>query len=131
MEIGEASRASGVSARSLRYYGDEGLIVPGLCRNGYRDYCRSTPDRARVIRSPLESGLPVRWSCPTPPPGPALTQTRRARSSRTRCRGDPRRAGPAASTPSIPGARSRTGGPCARHQGGPLPSPYRHPRRPA
>ncbi|SEG71435.1 DNA-binding transcriptional regulator, MerR family [Thermomonospora echinospora] len=60
MRIGEASRVSGVSARSLRYYEDEGLIIPGRCGNGYRDYCRSTIDRVRVIRSLLESGLPVR-----------------------------------------------------------------------
>ncbi|HEX6338385.1 MAG TPA: MerR family transcriptional regulator [Jiangellaceae bacterium] len=60
MRIGEASRVSGVSARSLRYYEDEGLIVPGRCGNGYRDYCRSTIERVRVIRSLLESGLPVR-----------------------------------------------------------------------
>lgn len=60
MKIGEASRVSGVSARSLRYYEDEGLIVPGRCGNGYRDYCSSTLDRVRVIRSLLESGLPVR-----------------------------------------------------------------------
>ncbi|WP_282700551.1 MerR family transcriptional regulator [Streptomyces sp. CC219B] len=60
MRIGEASRASGASARSLRYYEDEGLIVPGRHSNGYRDYCRSTIDRVLVIRSLLESGLPVR-----------------------------------------------------------------------
>ena len=60
MKIGEAARVSGVSARSLRFYEDEGLIVPGRFSNGYRDYCRSTIDRVRVIRSLLESGLPVR-----------------------------------------------------------------------
>ncbi|MFE1290216.1 MerR family transcriptional regulator [Streptomyces sp. NPDC058751] len=60
MKIGEASRVSGVSARSLRYYEDEGLIVPGRLGNGFRDYCRSTVDRVLVIRSLLESGLPVR-----------------------------------------------------------------------
>jgi DNA-binding transcriptional MerR regulator len=60
MKIGEASRASGVSARSLRHYEDEGLIVPGRCGNGFRDYCPSTIDRVLVIRSLLESGLPVR-----------------------------------------------------------------------
>ncbi len=49
-----------MSARSLRYYEDEGLIVPGRCGNGYRDYCRSTIDRITVIRSLLESGLPLR-----------------------------------------------------------------------
>jgi DNA-binding transcriptional MerR regulator len=60
MKIGEASRASGASARSLRHYEDEGLIVPGRCSNGFRDYCPSTIDRVLVIRSLLESGLPVR-----------------------------------------------------------------------
>ncbi|MGW3204456.1 MerR family transcriptional regulator [Streptomyces sp. NPDC001135] len=60
MKISEASRASGASARSLRYYEDEGLIVPGRFSNGYRDYCGSTIDRVLVIRSLLASGLPVR-----------------------------------------------------------------------
>ncbi|MCX5008764.1 MerR family transcriptional regulator [Streptomyces sp. NBC_00638] len=60
MRISEASRASGASARSLRHYEDEGLIVPGRCGNGYRDYCPATIDRVLVIRSLLESGLPVR-----------------------------------------------------------------------
>jgi len=60
MQISEASSVSGVSARSLRYYEDEGLIVPGRISNGYRDYCQSTIDRVLVIRSLLESGLPIR-----------------------------------------------------------------------
>lgn len=60
MRIGEAASATGVTARALRFYEDEGLIVPGRCSNGYRDYCRPTIDRVRAIRSLLESGLPVR-----------------------------------------------------------------------
>ncbi|MEW2134874.1 MerR family transcriptional regulator [Streptomyces sp. NPDC005435] len=60
MKIGEASRVSGASARSLRHYEDEGLIVPGRFSNGFRDYCQSTIDRVLVVRSLLESGLPVR-----------------------------------------------------------------------
>ncbi|MEV0319087.1 MerR family transcriptional regulator [Streptomyces sp. NPDC050658] len=60
MKISEASRISGVSARSLRHYEDEGLIVPGRFSNGFRDYCQSTIDRVLVIRTLLESGLPVR-----------------------------------------------------------------------
>ena len=60
MRIGEASRISGASPRSLRHYEDEGLIVPGRLHNGYRDYCPSTVDRVLAIRSLLESGLPVR-----------------------------------------------------------------------
>ena len=60
MRIGEASSASRVSARALRYYEDAGLIVPGRISNGYRDYCQSTIEQVRVIRSLLESGLSVR-----------------------------------------------------------------------
>ncbi|TXR99805.1 MerR family transcriptional regulator [Streptomyces sp. col6] len=60
MKISEASRVSGVSARSLRHYEDEGLIVPGRFSNGFRDYCRTTIDRVLIIRSLLDSGLPVR-----------------------------------------------------------------------
>jgi DNA-binding transcriptional MerR regulator len=60
VQIGEASRATGASARSLRHYEDEGLIVPGRRGNGFRDYCRSTLDRVLVVRSLLGSGLPVR-----------------------------------------------------------------------
>lgn len=60
VKIGAASKVSGVSARSLRHYEDEGLIVPGRCGNGFRDYCQSTIDRVAVVRSLLESGLPVR-----------------------------------------------------------------------
>lgn len=60
MKIGEASRASGASPRALRLYEEEGLIVPGRCSNGYRDYCSTTIDRVGVIRGLLDAGLPVR-----------------------------------------------------------------------
>ena len=60
MRIGEASRATGTSARSLRYYEDEGLIEPGRLDNGFRDYCGSTLERVRSIRLLLDAGLPIR-----------------------------------------------------------------------
>ncbi|SDT47694.1 MerR family transcriptional regulator [Microlunatus soli] len=60
MRIGEAARAAGVSARSLRFYEDQGLIVPGRYGNGYRDFCQVTVDRAQAIRTLLESGVPTR-----------------------------------------------------------------------
>ncbi|MFF7550837.1 MerR family transcriptional regulator [Streptomyces canus] len=60
MKISDLSSVSGVSARSLRHYEDEGLIVPGRFNNGFRDYCQSTVDRVLVLRSLLEPGLPVR-----------------------------------------------------------------------
>ena len=76
VKIGEASKATGASARSLRFYEDEGLIVPGRCSNGYRDYCRTTVDRVIAVRSLLESGLPVRIIrelLPEPPDGREAT----------------------------------------------------------
>lgn len=60
MRIGEAATLSGASVRALRFYEDEGLITPGRCSNGYRDYCRPTIDRIVLVRSLLDSGLPVR-----------------------------------------------------------------------
>ncbi|WP_330299139.1 MerR family transcriptional regulator [Streptomyces sp. NBC_00503] len=60
MRISEAAKASGVSARTLRYYEEEGLVVPERGANGYRDYCRAAIDRVRVIRFLVESGLPMR-----------------------------------------------------------------------
>lgn len=49
MKIGELSARSGVSARSLRYYEERGLISAGRESNGYRDYDESTVERARTI----------------------------------------------------------------------------------
>lgn len=60
VRIGEASAASGASPRALRLYEDEGLIVPGRCSNGYRDYCSATIERVRVVRGLIDAGLPVR-----------------------------------------------------------------------
>jgi DNA-binding transcriptional MerR regulator len=48
MRIGELARRTGVSERSLRYYGEQGLLGAERTPGGHRDY----PDRAvdRVIR---------------------------------------------------------------------------------
>lgn len=50
MRIGEVSRRSGVSARSLRYYEQLGLIHSERESNGYRDYDESVVERAVVIQ---------------------------------------------------------------------------------
>lgn len=49
MKIGELSRLSGVSARSLRYYDQQGLLPARREPNGYREYDDSTVERARTI----------------------------------------------------------------------------------
>ncbi|MFD2238889.1 Cu(I)-responsive transcriptional regulator [Aureimonas populi] len=38
MNIGEASRRSGLPPKTIRYYEEIGLIRPARARNGYRDY---------------------------------------------------------------------------------------------
>jgi DNA-binding transcriptional MerR regulator len=49
MKIGELSRLSGVSPRSLRYYDQQGLLPARREANGYREYDDSTVERARTI----------------------------------------------------------------------------------
>jgi len=38
MIVGEAARASGLPAKTLRYYEEIGLVAPARMANGYRDY---------------------------------------------------------------------------------------------
>ena len=38
MNIGEASRASGLPTKTIRYYEDIGLVRPARGTNGYRDF---------------------------------------------------------------------------------------------
>jgi MerR family transcriptional regulator, copper efflux regulator len=38
MNIGEASRASGLPTKTIRYYEEIGLVEPARAANGYRDY---------------------------------------------------------------------------------------------
>lgn len=49
MRIGELSRRSGVSARSLRYYEKHDLIAADRAVNGYRVYDERTVEQARSL----------------------------------------------------------------------------------
>ncbi|APA94112.1 MerR family transcriptional regulator [Nocardia seriolae] len=60
MLIGELSRATGVPPRLLRYYEEQGLLVPHRDSNGYRGYPDSAPARVARIRELLAAGLPTR-----------------------------------------------------------------------
>ncbi|MFF8531803.1 MerR family transcriptional regulator [Streptomyces sp. NPDC015532] len=60
MRIGELSRVTGVSRRLLRYYEEQGLIVPDRSVNGYRDYDERYADRVKQIRGLLAAGLSTR-----------------------------------------------------------------------
>jgi DNA-binding transcriptional MerR regulator len=57
MRIGELARRSGTSARSIRYYEQQGLMVARRHANGYRDYDEADLRLVREIRSLLVNGF--------------------------------------------------------------------------
>jgi len=60
MRIGELAKLTGTSTRALRYYEDEGLIVPRRMPNGYREYDEYLVDRVVQVRGLIDTGLPTR-----------------------------------------------------------------------
>ncbi|MFF3502374.1 MerR family transcriptional regulator [Streptomyces sp. NPDC003247] len=60
MRIGELAERTGTPRRMLRYYEEQGLLVPDRSPNGYRDYCERSVDRVLQIRGLLDAGLPTR-----------------------------------------------------------------------
>jgi DNA-binding transcriptional MerR regulator len=60
VRIGELAKATGVAARMLRYYEEQGLITPRRLDNGYRVYDDYLVDRVRKIRGLIDSGIPTR-----------------------------------------------------------------------
>jgi DNA-binding transcriptional MerR regulator len=59
MRIGDLSRQTGVPARMLRYYEEQGLLDPDRDASGYRAYSESDAGKVRQIRGLLDSGLPT------------------------------------------------------------------------
>ena len=57
MRIGELAERTGVSVRSLRYYEDQGLLVPGRTNGGHRSYPASAVDRVIRIQELYAAGL--------------------------------------------------------------------------
>ena len=57
MIIGELSARTGVSARSLRYYEQQGLLAPARGTNGYRYYDDDAVAIAQTIRSMYNLGF--------------------------------------------------------------------------
>lgn len=60
MRIGELEQKSGVPARMLRYYEEQGLVTPRRLSNGYREYDEYLVDRVGKIRGLLDAGIPTR-----------------------------------------------------------------------
>jgi DNA-binding transcriptional MerR regulator len=57
MRIGELADASGVSARSLRYYEQHGLIRSERTHGGWRDFDDSMVERVVMIQHLFAAGL--------------------------------------------------------------------------
>ena len=57
MGIGELSARTGVSARSLRYYEEQGLLFPGRTTVGHRRYCSDAAVRVLLVQRLFAAGL--------------------------------------------------------------------------
>ena len=73
MQIGELSRACGLSCEALRFYERKGLIQARRGENGYRHYAPGTEQLVRYIRAAQQLGftlaeigheLPLLWQAP-------------------------------------------------------------------
>lgn len=57
MRIGDLAAATGASARSLRYYEDQGLLGSSRSTGGQRHYPDTAVERVTLIQSLLAAGL--------------------------------------------------------------------------
>ena len=60
MRIGQLAQLTDTQTRLLRYYEEQGLIVPRRLPNGYREYDDYLVNRVIQIRGLLDAGLPTR-----------------------------------------------------------------------
>lgn len=60
MKIGDLANRAGIAPRLVRYYEQQGLLVPTREPNGYRSYTGADLDRLIQIVELVRSGLPTR-----------------------------------------------------------------------
>ena len=61
LTIGQLAKATGVAAKTIRYYEQVGVLpTPGRTAGGYRKYDQSGVQRLRFIRRARSLGLPLR-----------------------------------------------------------------------
>jgi len=59
MNIGQAAAASGVPAKTMRYYEEIGLVVPDCNDNGYRRFSDADVHRLRFLRRARSLGFGI------------------------------------------------------------------------
>ncbi|WP_433058131.1 MerR family transcriptional regulator [Dactylosporangium sp. CS-033363] len=80
MRIGELSKRTGVSPRSLRYYEDQGLLASARSDAGQRHYSDADVKRVALIRQLFDAGMSSRviasvLPCVDTPTDPAITES--------------------------------------------------------
>lgn len=60
MRIGDVSHRTGIPARMLRYYEEQGLLSSSRADNGYREYADADVERAVRVRGLIQAGLSTR-----------------------------------------------------------------------
>lgn len=59
MNVSEAARRSGLPAKTIRYYGDIGLVAPGRAANGYRAYSHDDVHRLAFLKRARGLGFSI------------------------------------------------------------------------
>lgn len=59
MNIGAAAHATGLPAKTIRYYEDIRLVKPGRLENGYRDYAEDDIQRLSFLQRARSLGFSV------------------------------------------------------------------------
>ena len=93
MRIGELSKRTGVSPRSLRYYEEQGLLTSSRSDAGQRHYSDAEVQRVSLIRQLFDAGMSSRvivsvLPCVETPSDPGVTESAFVTMTRERDRID-------------------------------------------